>query len=449
MRSKRERVAIISLGCARNLVDSELIIGRLKAAGFVIVEDADSSDIVIINTCAFIEDAKIESIETILKASNLKKEKRIRKLVVCGCLAQRYCQQLKKDIPEIDAILGVDNFKSISKAVNAILSDEKFIAVNTPSAICSDKDPRLFLTPSYYAYVKIAEGCQNHCSYCAIYNIRGRLRSRAVSSIISEVKALAHDKRKAELNIIAQDTTSYGMDRYKRLMLPKLLSKICQLKPSHWIRLLYAHPRHFTDDLIDTIAREDAICKYIDLPIQHINNRILTKMNRRIKREEIEALIKKIRTRIPDVALRTSVIVGFPGETKKEFSELLDFIKQIQFERLGAFIYSREEDTPAYSFKQQVAKQVKNRRLDKLMRLQQEVSKDVNARFLGKRLEALVEARSGKGIYTGRTQYDAPEVDGTVFIHSKKSLAPGQFVNIEITDTLEYDLVGKNIKDCP
>lgn len=440
--SGKQKVSIISLGCARNLVDSELVIGSLKSKGLVIVEDVDSSDIVIINTCAFIEDAKREAIDIILKAVTLKKEKRIRKLVVCGCLAQRYCEQLKRDIPEIDAILGVDDFKNISKAISSILRDEKFIAINPPGAIHSGKDPRIFLTPSYYAYVKVAEGCQNRCSYCAIYDIRGKLRSRPLYSVISEIKAISSRKRKSELNIIAQDTTSYGIDRYKKFMLAKLLRKICRLKPAHWIRLLYTHPRHFTDELIDTIADEDSICKYIDLPIQHINDKILLRMNRRIRRKAIEALIKKIRHRIPDVALRTSVIVGFPGETERDFNELLDFIRHIQFERLGAFIYSREEGTQAYNFKNQITRKIKDRRLDKLMRLQQEVSKGINQRFLGKRLEVLVEARSEKGIYTARSQYDAPEVDGTVFIHSKKSLSPGQFVDIEITDTLEYDLVG-------
>ena len=441
------KISIISLGCARNLVDSELMIGSLKSEGFVIVEDADSSDIVIINTCAFIEDAKRESIDIILKAAKLKKENRIRKLVVCGCLAQRYCEQLKKDIPEIDAILGVDNFKNISKALSSILRNEKFVAINPPDAIHSDKDPRLALTPSYYTYVKIAEGCENRCSYCAIYNIRGKLRSRSVSSVISEIKILSARKKKAEINIIAQDTTSYGMDRYGKFMLPKLLKKICQLKRAHWIRLLYTHPRHFTDELIDTIANERSMCKYIDLPIQHISDKILSGMNRRINARQIEALIKKIRDRIPDVILRTSVIVGFPGETKRDFNELLDFIRHVQFERLGAFIYSREEGTPAYNFKNQVAVETKNKRLDELMRLQQEISKTVNMGFLGKRLEVLVEAISEKDIYTGRTQYDAPEVDGTVFIHSKKSLMPGQFVDVDITGTLEYDLVGKNIKN--
>jgi len=436
------KVSIISLGCARNLVDSELMIGLLKSEGASIVEDAELSDIVIINTCAFIEDAKREAVDTILKAVNLKKEKRIKKLVVCGCLSQRYSEQLIKDMPEIDAILGVDDFKNISKAISSIMRNEMFVAVAQPSAIYSDKDARLSLTPPYYSYIKIAEGCNNHCSYCAIYNIRGKLRSRPISSVTAEIKALSSKGKKAELNIIAQDTTSYGMDRYKKFMLPKLLGKICRLKPAHWIRLLYTHPRHFTDELIGIIAKEDSICKYIDLPIQHINDKILTKMNRRIQRKAIEKLIKKIRSRIPDVALRTSVIVGFPGETKKNFDELACFIKDIEFERLGAFVYSREEGTPAYNFDNQVPGKTKDRRFDKLMRLQQEISKGINERFLGKKLEVLVEAKSEKGIYTGRTQYDAPEVDGTVFIHSKKRLSPGQFVDTEITDTLEYDLVG-------
>ena len=439
------KASIISLGCARNLVDSELILGKLKAMGLDIVDEPDGSDIVVINTCAFIEDAKKEAIDTILKAISFKKEGRIKKIIVCGCLGQRYGKQIEKDMPEVDAVLGIDNFKNIDKAISSIKKGESFLEINPPAVIYSHKDPRIIMTPSYYAYIKIAEGCRNRCSYCAIYKIRGDIRSRAVESVVSEIMTITKKKSIAELNIIAQDTTSYGIDRYKKPALPRLLGRICRLNRAHWIRLLYTHPRYFTDELISVIARENSICKYIDLPIQHVSDKILSRMNRKTSRKEIEALIKKIRQRIPGVALRTSIITGFPGETEKNFSELLDFIKDIRFERLGAFIYSREEDTPAYGFKDQISEKLKKERFSRLMVSQQDISKQVNQAFLGKTLEVLVEEQSGKGVYAGRTQYDAPEADGTVRINSKHPLKPGTFVMVKITDTLEYDLVGKTV----
>jgi ribosomal protein S12 methylthiotransferase len=442
---KKIKAAIISLGCARNLVDSELVIGKLKSIGIDIVDEPDESDILVINTCAFIEDAKKESIETIAKAINLKKEGRIRKIVVCGCMGQRYASQLKDEMPEIDAILGVDDFKNINRAVKAVSKGNDFIEINPPKAIHSHRDPRIIMTPPYYAYVKIAEGCRNRCSYCAIYKIRGDIRSRAVGSVLSEIKAITKKSSIPEINIIAQDTTSYGKDMYKKPALPRLLRAVCRLKRAHWIRLLYTHPRYFTDELIDVIAQENAICKYIDLPIQHISDNILKRMNRHVTRKQIESLIIKIRQRIPDVALRTSIIVGFPGETKSDFKELIDFMKDIEFERLGAFIYSREEDTPAYDFKNQISEKVKKERFAQIMKLQQDISKKVNKCFLGRTLEVLVEEKIGNSDYIGRTQYDAPEVDGIVHIKSKKNLKPGDFVQAHITDSLEYDLVGKSI----
>lgn len=441
----RPKISLISLGCARNLVDSEVIAGKLESKGFAVTGDTGSSDVLIINTCGFIEEAKRESIDIILKGARLKKEGRISKLIVCGCLTQRYPGQLSGDIPEIDALLGVDAFRHIDKAVEAVLRNKAFVSVNTPRFVYSHKSPRRVMTPPHYAYVKIAEGCRNRCSYCAIYNIRGRLKSRPISSIISEIKALSCAGKKAELNIIAQDTSSYGMDRYNKAMLPKLLRKISRLKPAGWIRLLYTHPLHFTDELIEVIAEEDSICKYIDLPIQHISDKILTAMNRKVTRRDIESLIKKIRRRIPGVCLRTSVIVGFPNETEKDFKQLFDFISTAQFERLGAFIYSREDGTPAYGFKGQVAEKVKQRRFDSIMSLQQEVSEKVNARFSGKRLKVLIEEKREKGLYAGRTEYDAPEVDGMVYVRSKTSLRPGKFAEVKITDTLEYDLIGKKV----
>ena len=444
---KKINIGIISLGCPRNLVDSELMLGRLVASGYRIKDEIKGCDIAIINTCAFIEEAKQEAIGLILNAAQLKKEGLIKKLIVTGCLSQRYVKSLKKQIPEIDAILGIDNFKNIEEAVGAVLKNSRYLNVNPPSKLYAEQDPRHLITPGHYAYIKIAEGCRNPCSYCAIYKIRGDFRSRKIEAILAEIKNLTGKKRLAELNIIAQDTTSYGIDNYRTLKLPLLLKKICGLNRADWVRLFYTHPGHFTDQLIDTIAEESSICKYIDLPIQHVSDRILKRMNRKVSRSGIEALIRKIRNKIPLVALRTSVIVGFPGETDGEFDELLTFIKKVKFERLGAFIYSREEDTPAYRFKDQLKPEIKKERFDRLMASQQEISAEVNEGFIGRELEVLIDekAKSQPGVYIGRTQYDAPEVDGLVYVHSKSNLSPGRFVKTKITDTLEYDLVGEKI----
>jgi ribosomal protein S12 methylthiotransferase len=443
---KKMKVSIISLGCARNLVDSELVIGKVKQLGYVICDKPDKSDIIIINTCAFIEEAKKEAIDIILKAVRLKQQGSIKKIIVCGCLGQRYSERLKNQIPEIDAILGIDNFVTIEKAMKAINAGRDFVNINSPDIKYTHKQPRILMTPSHYAYIKIAEGCRNHCSYCAIYKIRGDVKSRSIESLVTEIKNITGKEKKSEINIIAQDTTSYGIDRYKNPALVRLLKRICGLNRAHWIRLLYTHPKSFTDELISTIAQESSICKYIDLPLQHINDRILSRMNRSISRKKIERLIKKIRREIPDVALRTSIIVGFPGESDAHFKELLDFIDYVQFERLGAFTYSREEGTPAYSFSQQLSEKVKSQRLDRLMRLQQEISKRVNRKFLGRILEVLIEEKVKGVSYLGRTQYDAPEVDGLVHVDSIRPLRQGEFVNVEITDSLEYDLLGHAVQ---
>jgi len=445
---KKARIGLISLGCPRNLVDSELILGSLKKAGYSAEEGVAGCDVAVINTCGFIEDAKKESIDVILNAAALKGKGRLKKIVVCGCLSQRYADDLKKQIPQIDAILGIDSFKKISDAVKSILKGDSYSDIAVPAVLQSHIDERIITTAPYYAYVKIAEGCRNMCSYCAIYRIRGPFRSRSMESVISEIKKITRRKKLSELNIIGQDITSYGIDNYGSLILPKLLKGICSLRRAHWIRLLYTHPRHFTDELIRVIADEQSICKYIDLPIQHINDRILKMMNRRVKRRDIEGLIHKIRKRIPGVALRTSVILGFPGESDTDFRELTEFIRHTCFERLGAFIYSREEGTPAYSFKQHVSEKIKRERFDAIMKLQQEISREVNARYLNKELEVLVERKSGtdKGVLLARTEYDAPEVDGQVYLHSKRPLKSGDFVAARITDTLEYDLVGEVAK---
>ena len=426
------------------MVDSEVMLGALKREGYAIKEQIAGCDVALINTCAFIEEAKQEAIDVVLQAAELKREGKIKSIIVAGCLPQRYQKVLEKQIPEIDAFLGTSDFDKITNTVKAAQQQKRSTEVGPPTKIYSHNSPRLLLTPNYYTYIKIAEGCNNRCSYCAIYKIRGRYRSRPIGSILKEVGNLTTRKRISELNIIAQDTTSYGIDIYRKYKLAQLLKQIATLNRTHWIRLLYTHPRHFTDGLINVINENRSICKYIDLPIQHVSDRILKRMNRRINKNRIQKLIDKIRKGIPDVALRTSVIVGFPGETDKEFKQLLEFIKETRFERLGAFIYSKEENTPAHRYKNQIPDKIKRQRLDELMKLQQEISGQVNRRWLNKTLEVLIEQKCRDGFYTGRSQYDAPEVDGIVYVKAKTAKV-GSFLKVKINDTLEYDLAGEAV----
>ncbi len=425
------------------MVDSEVMLGTLKQKGYIIKEGVSDCDIAIINTCAFVEDAKQEAIGIILQAAELKNQGHIKKIIVTGCLSQRHREILKKRIHEIDSLLGTSDFDKIINAVRAVEKGKSFFSVSAPDNIYSHNSQRYLLTPQFYTYVKIAEGCNNKRYYCAIYKIRGKHRSRPHVSILKEVNNLTKGNKVSELNIIAQDTTSYGKDIRGEYSLARLLKEIAESAQAHWIRLLYTHPRHFTDELISVINDEGRVCKYIDLPIQHASDRMLKSMNRRVTKSQMQLLIDKIRKGIPAVALRTSVIVGFPGERDEDFKELLEFIRQTKFERLGAFVYSREEDTPAYKFKKQVPDDIKRQRLDEVMKLQQEISTQVNKKWLNRQLEVLIEEKTDKNSYTGRTQYDAPEVDGVVYVHSDKELQPGDFAMVDITDTLEYDLTGE------
>jgi ribosomal protein S12 methylthiotransferase len=440
----KKTVNIISLGCPRNLVDSELILGLLEQSGYKITNEVGGTDIVIVNTCGFIEDAKKESIDVILQLAGLKKENKISYIVVAGCLSQRYRDELKDELGEVDAFLGVGDINEIPLVLDSLKKKEKVIKVTKrPKFLYTEKDARFFMTPSHYAYVKIQEGCSNRCSYCVIPDLRGDYRSRRIESVVKEVDSLL-EKGVSEINLIGQDTTSYGTDLYGKKRLPELLKELASLlKKETWIRLLYTHPAHFTDELIDVI-RDYPVCKYIDLPIQHINDSILKKMGRRTMRKEIVSLIEKIRKKIPGVALRTSLILGFPGETEAQFKDLLQFLKDVRFERLGAFIYSREESTRAYSFDKQVSQKVKNRRFDETMKLQQSISAENNKRFLSKTVRVLVDKRieGEDNLFLARTQADAPEVDGCVYLKAEKTKIGG-FADAKITDTLEYDLVGK------
>jgi ribosomal protein S12 methylthiotransferase len=414
----KNKIGILSLGCARNLVDTETILGRLNRRGYSLVE-MEKADVGIVNTCAFIEDAKKESVEAVLDLIELKKEGKLKKIIVYGCLSQRYGRQLIRQLPEVDAFVG-----------RASLNHEA---------------RRLRLTPPHYAYLKICEGCINRCSFCAIPQIKGKFSSLDEGSLLRKVEDFDRQKI-AELNLIGQDITGYGLDLYGKIELPRLLKKIIR-SSSHipWLRLLYLYPSRISDELLELIKSEPRICKYIDVPLQHISGRILKLMRRRSAEKDIRALIEKIRKTIPGVAVRSSLIVGFPSETERDFRKLLKFIADVQFERLGAFIYSREEGTRAYNLKPQVPEKIKRERLGALMSLQQRISAQINRKFLGKTLDILIEEKQ-KGSYLGRSQFDAPEVDGLVYVRSAESLDAGSFKKVKIVDTLEYDLVGEVIR---
>ncbi|MEW6009216.1 MAG: 30S ribosomal protein S12 methylthiotransferase RimO [Candidatus Omnitrophota bacterium] len=414
---KPTKVGILSLGCPRNLVDSQSLLRRLSLKKFKIV-DIDKAQIAIINTCSFIKEAKEESIDKILDLIELKKQGFLKKIIVAGCLPARYKSELVSNLPEVDAFLGIQGLPLVNHL--------------EPS-----------LTPRHYSYVKICEGCFNACSYCVIPKIKGEFRSRPLESILKEVNLLDKSLRR-EINIIGQDISQYGFDLYGRYSLDRLLTEITKnLKNIKWVRLLYLHPVHLTKRLINLIKNEPAICKYIDLPVQHINDKILKEMNRKTTKKEIINLIKYIREVIPDVAIRTSFIVGFPGETEEQFQELLDFVKDTRFERLGAFMYSREEGTPAYNFDNQTADEIKQERFDRLMSLQQQVAAKICQDAIGKFKEVLIDevCQDSADTYLGRTTHDAPEVDGVVYVKAK-GLKIGEIIKVKIKDSLEYDLIG-------
>ncbi len=415
-----QKVNVLNLGCARNVVDSQTILTNIKKKGHRIVDMTDA-DVAIVNTCAFIEEAKRESLDAIVELLEMKRAGKLKKVIVAGCLAERYSKELAKEFKDIDAIIGVQKL---------------------------DKDgiPSNFsLTPKHYAYVKISESCYNHCSFCVIPKIKGKFVSRTIESVVEEIKKLDAQGVK-EAILIGQDITAYGMDLYHELSLAKLLKAIIPAtKNIEWIRLLYAFPAHVTDELIDVMGKEEKICKYIDLPLQHISDHILKTMNRNITTEKTKDLIKKMRASMPHGSLRTTFIVGLPGETDKDFEELVEFVEQTRFEKLGTFVYSHEEGTDAYHMPHQVPEEDKKDRLDNLMQIQQEISKDAQHEFIGQRLKVLIDekAKNEEGVYLGRSEFDAPDVDGLIYVHSKKELQPGTFVNVLINDALEYDLVGE------
>jgi len=442
------QIGIKSLGCPKNFVDSEVICGKLRENGYQISKKIENSDIVIINTCSFIRDAVEESIEEILNLVKLKEEGKIKHIIVTGCLPQRYKDDnLNLELPEVDAFLGVGNLLDIDSVIKRVLAGEQVYKVcPEPKFLYNHKTPRTILTPRHYAYIKISEGCQNNCSYCLIPQLRGNYRSRKTVDIIDEVKILSEKQDLSEIILIGQDTTLYGIDLYGEYKLAELLKKLSFLELNNlkWIRLLYSHPAHYNDELIEVIANSPKICPYLDLPLQHISDKILKRMNRPVKKDYVISLINKLRDRIPNLTLRTTFMVGFPGETDKDFEELLSFVEEFRFERLGVFTFSREEGTPAYDFPQQIPMRVKKERLKRLMLAQQTISKENNNHYLGKEIDVLVdEIELGKpNISIGRTQADAPEIDEKVIIRGNKTQV-GKFIKVKVTEALEYDLVGE------
>ena len=435
------KVGMVSLGCSKNQVDAEILLALMVNNGYEICANAQECDVVIINTCGFIEDAKKESIETILEFAQLKEQGKVKVLVVTGCLAERYRDELAMEIPEADVVLGIGKNTEIAKAVQKALDGQRVTAFGDKADLPLNGD-RVLSTAGYSAYLKIAEGCDNKCSYCAIPLIRGGFRSRRMEDILEEARGLAESGVK-ELNLVAQDTTKYGQDLYGEYSLDKLLTELCKIDGFHWIRILYGYPDRVTDNLLEVMAREPKVVKYIDLPLQHANEKVLREMNRNGSFESLTALMQRIRDKVPGVVLRTTFIAGFPGETEEEFNELCEYVKEAKFDRLGAFTYSAEEGTPAATMPDQVPEDVAQERLDRLMRLQQKISREINRSRVGKTYEVLLERQEENGLWIGRSKEEAPEGDGCITLFTEQPHEAGEFVRARITGADAYDLTGE------
>ncbi|AQR76665.1 30S ribosomal protein S12 methylthiotransferase RimO [Paenibacillus larvae] len=437
-----EKVKVVTLGCEKNLVDSEIMGGLINERGFSLVDQAEEATVIIVNTCGFIDAAKEESINTILDMAELKQTAHLKALIVSGCLTQRYKEELMKELPEIDGIVGTGDFHKINDIIDQALNGKKPILVGNPVFNYEAALPRRITTPRYTAYVKIAEGCDNNCTFCSIPIMRGKFRSRSMESILAEVRQLSEQGVK-EISLIAQDSTNYGIDLYDSYVLPELLNKVSAIEGIEWVRLHYAYPGFFTDELIETIATNPKICKYIDLPLQHSEDSVLKRMRRPGRQKDARELIRKIRSRIPDAALRTSIIVGFPGETEEDFQSLVDFVKEINFDRLGVFTYSREQDTPASRLPDQIPDDVKEYRANVLMEVQRQISHERNGKRIGMEIPVLIERYDGRNdVFIGRSQFDAPEIDGEVFVSAKR-LEIGRIARVRITHSFEFDLSGE------
>lgn len=436
-----EKIMFVTLGCEKNLVDSEIMAGILDEHGFTLVENKEEADVIVVNTCGFIDAAKEESVNTILDMAELKETGNLKALIVSGCLSQRYKEQLMAEMPEIDGIVGTGDFDQIHRIVEGALAGKKPILVGHPAFNYDRLLPRKVSTPRYTAHIKIAEGCDNACTFCSIPLMRGKFRSRSIESIVAEAERLAGQGVK-EISLIAQDSTNYGTDLYGRFMLPELLERVSEVPGLAWIRLHYAYPGFFTDELIETIATNPKVCKYVDLPLQHSEDHILKKMRRPGRQKDVRELVGKIRAAIPDVALRTSLIVGFPGESEEDFERLVEFVREMRFDRLGVFTYSMEEDTPAARLPNQVPQDVKEWRASYLMEVQRQISLELSGKRVGQTLDVLIERYDGRNdVYIGRTQFDAPEIDGEVFVTAKDATI-GELAKVKITHAYEYDLSG-------
>lgn len=437
------KILFISLGCDKNLVDTEVMLGLLASRGYGMTDDETQADVIVINTCCFIHDAKEESIQNILEMAEYKKQGRIKALIVTGCLAQRYRQEIIDEIPEVDEVLGTTAYDKILDAVDAALAGEHEVILSELDALPLPDTKRLVTTGGHFAYLKIAEGCDKHCTYCIIPKIRGNFRSVPMEHLLKEAQELA-DQGVKELILVAQETTLYGKDLYGKKSLHVLLKELCKISGIRWIRILYCYPEEITDELIQVMKEEPKICHYLDLPIQHASDDILKRMGRRTTRADLEAIIGKLRKEIPDIALRTTLITGFPGETVQDHEELMDFVEKMRFDRLGVFTYSPEEGTAAALMPDQVDEDEKGRRRDCLMELQQGIAFDISESCVGRIMDVLIEGKlPEEDIYIGRTYKDAPDVDGYIFVSAQEELMSGDIVPVQVTASNEYDLIGE------
>jgi len=442
--SSNPTISLISLGCPRTLVDSEIYLGRLATHGFTIVDQVEGSDVVVINTCAFVQDAIQESIDAVLQAVELKKQGKLKAVIVAGCLVQRFKQDMVKELHEVDGFVGVDGFGDIETVVQRALAGSRPTKIRRrPASMYQGLPARVALTASHYAYLKVSEGCLKGCSFCVIPKIKGPLASRPIEELVEEARRLIGERGVKELIVVGQDTSDYGIDLYGRPRIAEVLTQLGTLDGLRWIRLLYCHPRGVTPEIIAALRDTPAVCKYLDMAIEHADTQILARMNRGIGEAQLLQTIETLRREIPDIALRTSIIVGFPGETDAAFERLLAFLRQVRFDRLGTFKYSNEEGTAAAGYADQVPEPVKQARFERLMALQQEIAAELNRRWLGRTVDVLIDEAdpSDPAVFLGRTYADCPEVDGLVYVKSPSPLAAGAFVQARITDTYEYDLV--------
>ncbi len=443
----RYTVGVVSLGCAKNLVDTETMLGILSKEGYQLVVKEEDADILIVNTCGFIESAKQESINTILKLAQYKQYGKCKILIVAGCLAERYHQELQNEIPEVDGIIGTGNFSEIVEVIKKTLAGKKYLSYGNQNYTFQEDLPRLLATPSYTAYLKIADGCDHFCTYCIIPYLRGKYRSRKIEDIIREAEELSRRGVK-ELIVIAQDISEYGKDIYGEYMLTDLLKELVKIEKIQWIRLLYTYPENITDDLIEVIKNNEKICNYIDIPLQHSHDEILKKMGRRITKKEIIKLIEKLRNSISNIVIRTSLIVGFPGEEEYHFQDLLNFVKNTQLDHIGVFPYSMEENTPAAQLPHQIDEEVKKIRKNRIMEAQQSISLRKNKKRVGKIYKVLVEGKSNEdNIYYGRSYEFAPDIDGLVYFKSDSPISIGNFYSVKINKSFEYDLLGEVVHE--